>query len=400
MPELVDALLTADPTTRADLLQQADPTELEAALIALGHQRSPAAAEVLVQAAEVVADRALRKAARRELHRLRSAGVHAPEVQVSVPRPVPTAAASEPVVAVSEAWATDVDPTGSRALWLLGQRPLGGAWFAALLLNDMKGLVELSLVDTTRKRFHRELEERRSERGVWVELPGEYAWRLVREAVDTNRAQDTPLPTRYRPFRDVFGEAPVPPERALVYETISPVEASFNPDWLAEGQALMREPEVMGWYVPMPDSLRQRALEVARSTTASLLVPGQEPEQQALHLLAEAERQTLTPALRRALRRRLEETAYIFVVTDRLTAARRAVASARALEDDSRPLEQQPFARITLEAGLARAIRTEAVAGRAASEVLIELLERALEQIRERGRPAVESRPSGLILPR
>jgi hypothetical protein len=399
MPELVDALLTADSAGRADLLRQSSSSDLQPAIAALGRRHQQSAAEVLALIDTVVEDRALRKAARRELHRLRSAGVRAPDAPLPVAPTAPTPSQTEPTVAVSEAWATDIDPSGSRALWLLGERPLGGAWFAALLLNDLKGVVELSLVDTTRKRFLRELDERRRE-GFWVELPGDYAWRLVREAADVNRAQNTALPTRYRALRDVFGEAPGPPERALVYATVSPVETTFNPDWLSEAQALMREPEVRGWFVPLPDALRARALEVARSTTASLLVPGQEPEQQALYLLAEAERQTLTPTVRRALQRRLEETAYIFVVSDRLTAARRAVASARALEDRSRPLEQQPFLRVMLEAGLARAIRTEAVGARAASDVLVELLERALEQARERGGPAVESRPSGLILPR
>ncbi len=400
MPDLADALLAADPAGRIDLLRQSSSSDLEPAIATLGHRHEQAAAEVLALVESAVDDRALRKAARRELHRLRSSGIHPAEALPQVAEPVAAASRGEPIVAVTEAWATDIDPSGSRALWLLGERPLGGAWFAPLLLNDLKGVVELSLVDTTRKRFLRELEERRRERGVWVDLPGDYAWRLVREAVDINRATNTPLPTRYRPLRDVFGEAPGPPERALVYESVNPVEANFSPDWLAEAQALMREPEVMGWYVPTPDFLRARALEVVRTTTATLLVPGQEPEQQALFLLAEAEQQALTPAMRRALQRRLEETAYIFVTSDRLTAARRAVASARALDDQSRPLEQQPFLRVMLEAGLARAIRTEQVAGRAASDVLIELLERSLEHTRERGRSAVESRPSGLILPR
>src|SRR5207244_12875963 len=103
-----------------------------------------------------------------------------------------------------EAWATDIAPAGSRAWWLLGERRLGGAWFAALLINDLKGILELSLVDTTRKRFLRELEQRRREEGAWVELPGEYAWRLVREALDIGNRQGTPLPTRYRNLREAF----------------------------------------------------------------------------------------------------------------------------------------------------------------------------------------------------
>jgi hypothetical protein len=186
----------------------------------------------------------------------------------------------------------------------------------------------------------------------------------------------------------------------LVHETVSPAEANFNPDWLDESQGLVREPEVTGWHIPIPDALRARALEVARAQSSSLLVPGNSPEQQALQLIAEAARQALTPAMVTAVRRRLEETAYVFAVTDRLAAARRAVAAARALEDSHRPVDRNPFVRVLLEAGLARALRAEQVNGRPAPEVLLELIERAVENAREAGRGSVESRPSGLILPR
>ncbi|HET6316821.1 MAG TPA: hypothetical protein VFG86_10200 [Chloroflexota bacterium] len=400
MADLADALLAADEAGRAELLRSSNPAELQGAVAALGHRHEQAAAEVLAIVDSVVEDRTLRKAARRELHRLRSAGIQPPQTAPAPGVPSTPAPASEPSVPITQAWATDFDPTGARALWLLGDRPLGGAWFGALLFDELKGLLDVSLVDTTRKRFMRELEQRRLERGEWVQLPGEYALRLVREAVDINRATDTPLPTRYRALRDAFGEAPGPPERALVYETISPVEASFHPDWLSQTGDLMDEPELHGWYIPVPEAMRTRALDVARAPTAALLVPGQEPDQQALQLFEDAERQALSPALRRALQRRLEETAYFFVTSDRLTAARHAVASARALENRNLPLAEQPLLRIMLEGGLARLVRSESVGGRAAADVLIELLERSFDQSRERGRPGVESRPSGLILPR
>jgi len=396
---LVDALLDADPSERGRLLAAADPAELQAALVDLGHRHVAAAAEVLSQVESSVADRTLRKAARRELHRLRSAGVEPPAPLPAAPEQTPVQR-TEASVPIAEAWATDIDPTGSRALWLLGTRPLGGAWFAALLLNDLKGILEMSLVDTTRKRFQRELEERGRDPGTWVRLPGDYALRLVREAVDVARAAGAALPTRYRAFREAFGEAPGPPARALVFETISPVEASLNPGWLEESQALVREPEVLGWHAPIPDTLRARALEVARSTSSALLVPGSTPEQQALQLLSEATRQGLTPELRHAFRRRLEETAFIFASTDRSMAARRAVGAAKSFEDTTRPIEANPFARVLVEAGLARALRTERAGSRPAAEVLLELIERAFEQARESGRGGIESRPSGLILPR
>ena len=250
--------------------------------------------------------------------------------------------AAEASVEVSEAWATDIDPSGSRAVWLLGERRLGGVWFAAVLLNELRGFQELSLVDTTRKRYLRDFDENRGSAGTWVSLPGEYALRLVREAIDVSREQGTGLPTRYRAMRDVFGEAPGPPERGLVYETISSVEANFNPDWLDDSPRLLGEPEVAGWYVPMPAELRARALEVAAGSGAALLVPGRAPEQQAQQLLAEAAQQALTPGVRRALRRRLEETGYIFVATERLAAAPGRGRRASARRGLQRPARASP----------------------------------------------------------
>src|SRR5207245_11184970 len=102
--------------------------------------------------------------------------------------------------------------------------------------------------------------------------------------------------------------------------------------WLDEAPRLVIEAEMRGLYVSMPAELRARALEVARSTSAGLLVPGHAPEQLALQLLADAAREGLTPPVRRAFRRRLEETAYIFLDTERLDAVRRAGAAARALD--------------------------------------------------------------------
>ena len=395
--ELAELLIEADGPARERLLREAEPAQIDAAIPLLGRRHEPAAAAVLELIDQVVADKGQRKAARRELHRLQSAGIKLPERSDSAPQSPRTPA--EPAVTITEAWATDIDPSGARALWLLGERSLGGGWLGAVLLNDQQGLQELSLVDTTRKRFRRELEATQRERDTWVRLPGDYALRLVREAVDLTRERGAGLPTRYHAFRDVFGEAPGAPERALVYEPISPVESTFHPDWLEDSAQLIRQPELAGWHLTIPASLRGRALEVARAPASTLLIPTHPPEQQALELLAAAAEAALGPSMRRALRRRLEETAYIFVATERLGAARLAVAAAPALDERGLPLERQPLVRTLLEAGLARLVQAESVGGHSASEALVELLERATERQREAG-TNVETRPSGLILPR
>jgi hypothetical protein len=148
--------------------------------------------------------------------------------------------------------------------------------------------------------------------------------------------------------------------------------------------------------------LRARALEVAAGSGATLLVPGRAPEQQAQQLLAEAGHDALTPGPRRALRRRLEETGYIFVATERLAAARLAVAAARALDESSNvPPERHPLVRLLLASGLARLTGTESINGRRAGEILLELVDRAT-QPHDTNQPGsqVETRPSGLIIPR
>jgi hypothetical protein len=284
----------------------------------------------------------------------------------------------------------------------MGEPPLGGAWLAAMALSEGDGLTEMSLVETTRKRYQRELDQqRRDARATWVALPPEYALELVREAVDTARSQERALPTRYRSFKELFGEAAHAPERALVYATVSPLEASLHPEALAESARLIREREVAGWHLPVSDDLRARAAEVARGPGARLLVPGNPPEQQALRLLVEAAREALTAHRRQALRRRLEETGYIFVATDRQPAARLAVAAARAVQDPGVAPEHHPLLRMLLTAGLVRGLgREESPSGGNLAEHLVELIERAVERESGRGPEATTTTPTGLILPR
>jgi hypothetical protein len=396
--DLVASLLAAEPAEREQLLRSANASDLTAVLQALGHRREIAAAEILAQVDSVVDDRAVRKVARRELHRLRSIGIEPPAVPTPAAPPEPADSRSR-IVEVTEARGTNIDASGARFLWLIAERPLGGIWFAAALLNDTRGLEDLSLLETTRKRMQREFESA-SAVGTWVNLPPDYGLRLVREAVDLTREVGGGLPTRYQAMRDALGEAPAPPERGLIYATISPVEINFNPGWLDDSPEVMGEPETAGWYVPLPSELRGRALEVARTPTTGLLVPGHEPEQQALQLVYEAASAGLTPIFRRGLRRRLEETAYIFLQTDRLPQARLAAAAARGLDESGGvAAERHPLVRVLLAAGLARLLGGETIGSRPASEVLIELVERASEQ--QQSQPgSIETRPSGLIVPR
>ncbi len=395
---LAGQLLAADAADRPRLLSDASAADVGAALDTLGHTHTPAAADVLVLADAVLADRALRKQARRELHRLRAAGVPQPEAPPTVTAPAP-APRTGPEVEVAEAWATAIDSDGSRRLWLIGSRPLGGVWLVDLLLNDRSGIQDLQLVDTTRKRVQRELGElRRDTRWSWTNLPPAYALGLVGEGVALAESANHPLPQRYQRYVELFGAPPAAPERALVYEAISPMEVRLHPDWLEESGRLIMEPELAGWDFPPTAELRERALAAARARFATLLVPTNPPEAQAAAVLAEAGRTLITAERRQALRRRLEEMAYVFLSADRLDEARLAAAAAQDLSTSSQPAHEQPLLRALLVAGIARALQTEIVAGRSAAQTFVELAEQP--RTREDQPPAISTTSTGLILPR
>jgi hypothetical protein len=133
---------------------------------------------------------------------------------------------------------------------------------------------------------------------------------------------------------------------------------------------------------------------------SGLIVASAGPGEQEMRLLQEAARTALTPEIRRGMRRRLEETAYLFVATDRLTPARMAVAAASALEDTTVTLREQPLLAWLLMAGLVRAVRNSPSGGRSAGDTLARMLQDAWasEQAREPGSGATT--PGGLILPR
>ena len=396
--DLAHILLAETPAERVERLQQADVAELEQAIAELGRQHVLAAAEVLRLIDAVVPDRGLRKAARRELHRLESIGIHAPDtLELPEAEPEVIDLPSGPRAPLREAWASEISASGLRALWLMGEPPLGGAWLAALVLSEDDGLTEVSLVETTRKRYQRELEERRADsRATWVPVPPAYALKLVREGVDLAHAHDRGLPTRYRSVKELFGEAEQGPELAMVYTLLRQLEPTADGSNLEATVQLFGEPEVVDWYLPVGEDLRKRAAEIVRGAASGLVVPGNTPEQRALRLLTDAAREVLTSERRHALQRRLEETGYIFVATDRLAAARLAVTAAQALQDSSAGPERNPFLRLLLTSGLVGGVRTET--DRAAAERLLDLVLRGLQA--EPGRGPETTTASGLILPR
>jgi hypothetical protein len=328
----------------------------DAALAALATLADPAAAASVAELAEQAPDKARRKAARRALFRLRSLGVALPVLQR---RASPTTSA-QPRAIPYRALASHIDGLGSRLLWIFADRPLGGAYWFTALLNDLAGLKDFGVRDTTRKRLAAEEAAARGRAGfTWVELPVSYAQWLLQEAVALNAASGFPLPTEYHAWREVVGTPAEPIERPLIYEHVSRFEVKMRPELLEEAPRLFAEPEVEGWLFGYRD-VQKYATELRRAREARLVLTPESEEQRHERVLTQAIRDLVTPTVRRALQRRLEETAYLFWATDRREQAKRAVAAAVELADrDPLLLPRHPFVRALVERSIELAIQAE-----------------------------------------
>lgn len=334
------------------------PEAAVGAVEALGEIRSPAVAEALDEIARSSGDRAVQKAARRSIHRLRSQGIRAEPTEARPPASVGSRTAT-----IYRAIASAYDGTGTRSLWFGADRPLGGIYLVALAINDVQGLVDCFGQDTTRKRFaEREATMREKDPMAWVELPADYARQLVEEAAATTRAAGSAVPSTYPLWAELVGSPTEPFSQALVYQEISGFEVRMHPTLEGESPRLFTEPEIEPWFFP-PDRVQKWTRQLAESSTSRLIVTLESDEARQERLVREAVRELLGPLELQGLRRRLEETAYTFLRTDRLTEARRAVAAAVTIEEE-RPLRPpHPFARALVERSLRIALQVERSGG-------------------------------------
>jgi hypothetical protein len=330
------------------------PGGLATVIEALATMRNEDAARALSIVAADGPDKDLRKAARRGLHRLRAAGL-----AVTLPSPARGPETPPPASDARRgtAEATAPDGAGSRVLWLAIERPLGGLDAFGLVLNDVIGVTDCTYRDTTRRRLTSSLSGWRADSDTpTVELPIDYALALLSEALQLNAESGTTVPTELQIHRRLLGDLPPPPTEALIHRHVSRGQALLMPNLLDESGQLFEEEELGDWFFEY-DRAIGRARELQQVRESRIVLSGEPREQRERRILDSTIAELFTPPLRRAIRRRLEEVAYLFWATGRERSARRAVAAAFALGDGS--LASHPFARAMVEKSLDFALQAE-----------------------------------------
>jgi hypothetical protein len=318
LPFPADAREAAQGLARAP--ESAQPAALEALpeplALAVLEAAVRAQATALPEALAASSNKALAKAGKKALYRLRSSGV-AVESPARPVEPAPQAAPESEEA--PPALLSAVTGNGERAM-ILARPVRGGLETAHLVLNDEKGVIHLALHEASRGTYRKQLKEVRQGRTPpAVELSLAEAKDRLAAAVHLNERSGTPHPnglTELLRHLDV-----TPRETATAIPAPAPGESAGD----AEGAALHQEKELSEW---LPDEPQLRAL--------AQLWDGLSPEERADRPLTEARfRQAaqayFTQPLRALYAHRLWEMADFFERTDRPTPAGVARAQARAL---------------------------------------------------------------------
>jgi hypothetical protein len=331
------------------------PEQAVAAAQALGTLPRPEAAEAL-EAAETGAATAkiVRTAARRALYRLRQAGVD----RRSAAPPIPPRR-----VGLGEAWASAIDGTGGRGLWLTLAGPYGERTLLAAVLSDETGLLDFSSGAISKKRVEERLRALQAESPLpWVAVPARWAWSMLVAATERARARGGAVPAELDQWRERLG--PLDAEPAPIHGRL-PAVAVEDPALLEGSASLLAQPELTGWFLD-PASVSSESLEWLQARESRLVVSEQIKAERLAALVDRIIESRFDAPARRLWQGRLEEQAYVLFVLGRPTEAASAVAVARALANPEARLPRIPFLRALVERSLE--IAGEVATGRLSAE--------------------------------
>lgn len=205
-----------------------------------------------------------KKALRRWLHRLRSAGA-----------PIPKAAAPAPAVAtlakveeeISGAYLSAIDPNGTRMAYFLEPHPNGGARVFEVVFDDARGVAGFRVLQAARGNARRFLKDlARENKGNAEELPADSVRAAVAFAVQ-RQPKDRPLPRGFSEWRARVAVAP--PGTLLPGEIAeAALGAGVGPAEAREAVKLVEEGKLGPW-----PPLREQVLPILERVRADLASP-------------------------------------------------------------------------------------------------------------------------------
>lgn len=354
---VIDAWLAGGRVPEASLLERVlgvDPTLDEYVVLALAAGGSTDAAELLRDLAERTESKAMRKLARRGLHRLRSLGVEVEEERSGEPE-FSLALDADPL-RESRAWITGVDGAGGRIAWILTPSPSGGDRLLEVVLDDTEGVRKAELMAVTRKGFRSHLDKLRGNPGILIARdPVTRTAARLREARERSAAASRELPDDYREWERAVGDrllqaAPPGTPELPVLDAVDIAAVRADRDLLQRSVDLLGRPYFANWALSGPVT-ESAARAVRRAETSDLVLDEEQRKKQVDEAIAGAA-DAFDDELRARYRRRLEDMADILWSLHEEEAARLALAAAAGFTEVADLYSAHPFARALVQRGV------------------------------------------------
>ena len=301
---------------------------------------SAATATILMQMKASCRSKAVLKAIKKSLYRLKQRGISIEDTGereriAPAIRPLP---ASQP-----KGFVSGIDYVGNRLIVLGIPRVPRGLHTLQALASDIEGLLDFQRDEMTKKAFDTFLGDLRERiRLPIVEIPPAYGRFLLEEAYSlTEKKGKTPSQAYLMARREIsdIGNGVHGP---LIYQFLDQDEIRGNDRVLADSKDLLTMEGIINWLLE-PEEVEPYAREVNDAEQSKIAVNPAQKEQwlQGIYQRALGE---LFPAERRLLyKRRLEETAYVLLKLDRSDEAKRCLAAALDLEKEISSFRPNPF---------------------------------------------------------
>lgn len=342
VPAAAQALAQAD--DEAPLLALvAVPAYAAAAVPALGAAPSATAGHALERIAAVASDRATAKAARRALHALASQGL-----RVHTPLPAGEAAVyqapHEEGIVWERALAGPFDEAGLRSLLLAQARQPSGSAIALAVISEDEGVLLFQTAHRTLRQLEKEWQAYHDhETEIMLQpAPFGYVQWLLSEAADLTTSRGNELSEEYSAWREITGGPPPGMTPKIIYDEVG-VDPSAPPSGaLMRSAQLLSQPEIEPWAVPM-ESLGAYTGEWLSAQSSQIVLSESAQQSRERQIVARAVDAYFVGDVRERYKRRLEETALIFVNSDRQSEAEAALAAAIVLGDASSSPSEVPL---------------------------------------------------------
>jgi hypothetical protein len=324
------------------LAMGSDSRVASAACYALGKAQDVSAANALLRIRESTKDKNVRKEAGHALHKLRSVGIE-PEERSEPAGEMPGLARAG---RIENAYVSYYDPVGIRLL-IMGIRPPGRPLLRMIwAISQEKGIQDSYVTRLSKRGFEEWIDEFRLEKEGIFQIDPAHCRYVANEAYEKTSQSGTSLPDGIGIYVETVKNMPDPPERPIIYEFMEEAKAKSDPAAVLISENLLDLVEC-AWRLDgeRVGEYAERVVEVMSSVIVTSDIVREERLRKIVDDYIAAE---FSGDMIHAYRRRLEETAYLFVLDSKMDYARSAFSVALLMNSGSN-LGTIPFIRGLIE---------------------------------------------------